>query len=263
MDDELRLLHEQAFGRRSDGAARDAAMARLADIDATRRQRVAGPPESSRDDIAAPAPATASAAPAADEPDESGTADAPGGAREAVAPDEPDAAPTTAPGGVERALRRFGMFVASLPRGRAILLWAGSLVATALATLGVAGAVAQIDPWRVAELRIDPDGEVPSEIGVPDDDVVVFEDFAGFAVFSIPGGVWGMDDDGRCVSGFERDPGDDQGSYGFGGCEAGPFPALATLTVDENMPEPLRERFPDGTSLQFELAGDRVIVRAG
>ncbi|MGW9113822.1 hypothetical protein [Microbacterium sp. NPDC055683] len=256
MDDELRLLHEQAFGRRADGATRDAAMARLADIDAERGQRMAEPAAAARDDV----PAATSAAVERSELDPlPSPEDVPHETSGAgVAQGEPSR------GGVEHALRRFGTFVESLPRGRAILLWAGSLVVTALITAGLAAATSQIDPWRVAELRIDPDGEIPREIGVPDDGVVVFDDFAGFAVISIPGGIWAPGgEDERCVSGFERDPGDDQGSYGFGGCTAGPFPAVATLTVDENMPDELQDQFPAGTALQFELDGDRVIVRAG
>ncbi|WP_456283870.1 hypothetical protein [Microbacterium sp. JZ101] len=251
-DDELRLLREQAFGRGADGATRAAALARLAELDGA--ARTAKVDTAGDEGVAAASPSLA----------------ADGAARPGAAADTQSAASESDPvlsapaDGVSgrRWIERLAVRMRGLPSTRLLALWAASLVLAVAVTLGGMAAVSSIDVHRVAVLHVDPDGELPPELDMPGD-VTVFEEFHGLSVAVHPGATFGYDPDGRCVQGMAPLSEDQPGAYyGFGACEAGSFPVVATMMVEESSPESVRDIFPVGTALQFELSGDQIIVRA-
>lgn len=252
-DDELRLLREQAFGRGADGATRAAALARLAELDGA--ARAAKVDTAGDEGVAAASPSLA----------------ADGAARPGAAADTQSAASEGDPAlsapadGVSgwRWIERLAARIRRLPSTRLLALWAASLVLAVAVALGAVAAVSSIDVHRVAVLHVDPDGELPPEAGDFPEEVLVFDDFFGLSVAVHPGATFGYDPDGRCVQGMAPLSEDQPGAYyGFGACEAGSFPAVATMMVEESSPAPLRDIFPVGTALQFELSGDQIIVRA-
>ncbi|MGB4779244.1 hypothetical protein [Microbacterium sp.] len=88
--------------------------------------------------------------------------------------------------------------------------------------------------------------------------------FHGVTVVHTPRGMFS--DGTECLTIIPTDGVSEDGSSIDGpmyyGCAAGPFPAVAQLTIDENAPEELRDEFGEGTALQFVLDGDVVGVFA-
>jgi hypothetical protein len=46
----------------------------------------------------------------------------------------------------------------------------------------------------------------------------------------------------------------------YSGCRVGDFPATVQFSIGSNAPQELRDRYPDGSSLQFVFDGDRIGV---
>ena len=252
-DDELRLLREQAFGRGADGATRAAALARLAELDGA--ARTAKVDTAGDEGVAAASPSLA----------------ADGEARPGAAADTQSAAsegdPVLSAPADGASGRRWIEWLAArmrgLPSTRLVALWAASLALAVAVTLGGVAAVSSIDVHRVAVLHVDPDGELPPELDMPGD-VTVFEEFHSISFVTYPLSGSGRTAGGtRCMQASAPLP-DDGARYFFGlaACAFGPFPATIATMIDESAPAPLRDIFPVGTALQFELSGDQIIVRA-
>ncbi|KJL42263.1 hypothetical protein [Microbacterium trichothecenolyticum] len=142
------------------------------------------------------------------------------------------------------------------------VLWAASVVAAVLVGAGLTVLVQSMEAGRVGVLGVDPDADWPEEVwGGPTEDSLAFESFYGLSVLSQPQ-VTGDGTQGEvpCLivfSGVGDNP-----SYLGGSCGAGSFPAQAALVVGRQAPSELRERFAEGTALQFVLDGEQVHVYA-
>ena len=145
---------------------------------------------------------------------------------------------------------------------RIAVLWAASVVAAVLVGAGLTVLAQSMDAGRVGVLGVDPDADWPEEVwGGPTEDSLAFESFYGLSVLSQPQ-VTGDGTQGEvpCLivfSGVGDNP-----SYLGGSCGAGSFPAQAALVVGRQAPSELRERFAEGTALQFVLDGEQVLVYA-
>jgi hypothetical protein len=147
-------------------------------------------------------------------------------------------------------------------RRRMPLLWVGSLAAAVLLGVGLTLAVQELSSGTVAELHEDAEMEWPSEIGGSRaDGSRGFDSFYGLAVISQPQQMGPAQTDVmECLSVFSGRG--DNLYYAGGACGTGAFPATATAVVGAQSPQELRDRFTDGTVLQFVLDGDRVRVFA-
>ena len=145
---------------------------------------------------------------------------------------------------------------------RTPVVWAASVVVAMLVGVGLTVLVQTMEAGRVGVLGVDPDADWPEEVwGGPTEDSLAFESFYGLSVLSQPQ-VTGDGTQGAvpCLivfSGVGDNP-----SYLGGACGAGPFPAQAALVVGRQAPSELRERFVEGTALQFVLDGEQVHVYA-
>ncbi|WP_251454564.1 hypothetical protein [Microbacterium sp. Marseille-Q6648] len=147
--------------------------------------------------------------------------------------------------------------VRSLTAKRLGLLWAVSLIATALVASGVTLAITSTGAPQVALLSVNEDDDWPDDLfGEKPPGAQRFDDFAGLIVVSVPG--WGSTESAPCL--YVLAPSSSQGTVSTGGCAAGEFPAAGALTVTGSTPSELRDRFRVGTSLQFVLDGSRVRV---
>ena len=145
---------------------------------------------------------------------------------------------------------------------RTPVVWAASVVVAMLVGVGLTVLVQSMEAGRVGVLGVDPDADWPEEVwGGPTEDSLAFESFYGLSVLSQPQ-VTGDGTQGAvpCLivfSGVGDNP-----SYLGGACGAGPFPAQAALVVGRQAPSELRDRFAEGTALQFVLDGEQVHVYA-
>jgi hypothetical protein len=143
-------------------------------------------------------------------------------------------------------------------RRRVVLLWAGSLVLTALIAVGATLWTVQ-SKGRVAVLQVAEKTEWPEAVlGDPPPDSRVFESYLGLIVVVMPQS-WGPGEGMDCLYVLERSG---QGMMSTVGCAAGVFAPSAALSVSERAPDELRERYADDTALQFVLDGDLVHVYA-
>ena|GEM_PF-364081 len=298
--DELRALRERAYGRDADIHDDPAALARLSELEeqaaaasaaviaATARIATNGGPARSTDpQILADAPGAAARGPLPQ-------------ARLSPPPLAPDTVPTngdrphSAPAGVDEpvplAATDGETDAAALPaapedvaadgddaaaeedsataparpwwRRRVPVLWAASVAAALLVGVGLTLLVQSLEAGRVGVLQVDPEADWPEQVwGGPTEDSLAFETFYGVSVLSQPQ-VTGDGTEGPvpCLivfSGVGDNP-----SYLGGACGAGPFPAQAALVVGRQAPSELRDRFPEGTALQFVLDGSQVHVYA-
>lgn len=235
-DAELRALQSRAYGRDADIADDPAAQRRLEVLEAREP------------------PGDAPALPPAAVPVAPGEADA---AIDAPTTPPSDAAPAEAPASGIRAL--------FLPRPRRAWVAIGvSAVALAAVVSAVVTTRAHpVEPGLIDTIPVNPAAQWQDAFGEQTDGSVVFLDYYGITFARNEG--WSPRDDQRCllaVSSSEIDT--STGAFGAiaGGCSAGPFPAVVQFTVDATQPDPLQERFPEGTALQFTLRGDNVEVRA-
>lgn len=250
MDDqivaELNALRARAYGRGGGLGEDPEALRRLGDLEELVRPRPADPGE-------------VGALPAASEPAKAEPAAVvvPAGTVEATDADgEPEVAPAP----------RLRMW---WTRRRIAILWLASLVAVALVATTVSAAFTyrlQADTREVAVLRVDAGAQWPEIFG--EEVGHIFADFYGIRAFSQVQGSMAGPGRSECLQVAESSILDADlrqgfpGRYYAGSCGAGAFPPTAAILVGEGAPEPLRERFPDGTSLQFILRGSEVVVLA-
>ncbi|WP_160150865.1 hypothetical protein [Microbacterium timonense] len=282
-DDELRALRARAYGPDADIHDDPVAMARLHELETLARERTPAPsvpppqtpmdadapraaadtPETGgvpapaipgRGEVAPPAPSPAGGPPGSPAADVT-----PGRVDDSTpddvrAPDDGIPDPSTEHG--EHPTTRTPWWRRRLP-----LLWACSVVAGVLIGVGLTLGVQAMDAGGVAVLHEDPDGQWPDGLfGTPSGDHLVFEDFYGLSVVaqSMPTGPNAAPI--PCVLVFRGDG--DNVSFGTSGCGAGRFPAQASFVVDGGSPKALRDRFPEGTPMQFVLDGSQVRVYA-
>lgn len=144
-------------------------------------------------------------------------------------------------------------------RRRIPLLWAGSVVVALLLGAGLTLLVQSLDAGRIGVLQEDPDAEWPGQVfGSRPEGGRQFQGFHGLTVISFVQS-FGPGADQTCLYVLTSPDGS---GFGGGSCGAGAFPATASLFVDASSPEKLRERFTDGTALQFVLEGSGVHVYA-
>ena len=164
--------------------------------------------------------------------------------------DRPDGEPTSGPRTSARRRRRVGV------------LWAASLAA-AVAGTAVLGSTLAAPPGReVAVVRLDPDLPLPEHMrdwfGGAETGSAPFH---GLTVVRLANDMSAFPDRGRtCLS--IQPARAAMGTTEGGGCSAGRFGASAQLVVNFGAPEELREVYPVGTALLFDLRGDSVHVRA-
>jgi len=246
---ELRELRLRAYGPDADIAADPGAQRRLQELEAREASassphRVAHPSEP----VAVTEPAGVDRIPRADE----GTAE----------PDDPLSTTSETPGDV----RAEPTSTWRLSR-RLVLTWVGSLAIVAIVAASVSWAVTrriQADPQQIAVLGSHPDQRIPTVFGT-DPQGKRFADFYGLTVIALQGRGWmGGAPEDYCL--ILMDSGSirlDTNSYSgemYGGCGAGMFPATVQVRVSEELPDSLRERFADGSALQFVLQGGEVVV---
>ncbi|QIG38493.1 hypothetical protein G5T42_02520 [Microbacterium sp. 4R-513] len=165
------------------------------------------------------------------------------------------------------------------PRSRRLRWWVPSLWFASLVVVAVLAGVWTLtttltiftpiqrdaDGHQVAVLEVDPDFVMPQIFGTTSPGYVGFHEFYGLTVVATPGSwVGGYDNDGKCLLLVRTTDIDDDHQVVngpiFNGCSAGSFPATVELVVSRELPDEVRERFPEGSALQFVLDGDRVGV---
>lgn len=137
-------------------------------------------------------------------------------------------------------------------------LWIASVVLAAVVASAVTLAASTLSAGRVAVLAIDPDAEPPDGFFDQAGEGVVFEEFFGLTAV-LAQQVWTRGEVLDCV--FVRSAAGDA-QMATGGCAGGGFPPTAAMVVTPSFPRELRERFPDGTALQFVVEGSEVHVYA-
>ncbi len=295
--DELAALRERAYGRDADILDDPAALARLSELEelaaaasaatiaaSAARARIPTNGGSSRrpavevdgEDpeepavIAAPSEGMDAASPAAPGTSGQGGDDVPAPANEGLPEDgllggagAADAASGAGEDAVDAEAAEVTETAAVRPWWRRVpVLWAASVVAAMLVGAGLTLLVQGMEAGKVGVLQVDTEADWPEEVwGGPTEDSLAFEDFYGLSVLSQPQ----VTGDGTqaavpCLivfSGVSDNP-----SYLGGSCGAGSFPAEAALVVGRQAPSELRDRFPEGTALQFVLDGEQVHVYA-
>ena len=141
---------------------------------------------------------------------------------------------------------------------RTRVLWIASVVLAAVVASAVTLAASTLSTGRVAVLAVDPDAEPPDGFFDQAGEGVVFEEFFGLTAV-LAQQVWTRGEVLDCV--FVRSAAGDA-QMATGGCAGGGFPPTAAMVVTPSFPRELRERFPDGTALQFVVEGSEVHVYA-
>jgi hypothetical protein len=246
---ELRDLRRRAYAVDGDIERDPAALARLSELEAAARPTAAlTVAESAAEPLAVPL-----AEPAED-------------SAESIA--EPTDEPT-APLVGERTRTR----TRARRRPRLVLVWAATLVAAlvvgAAATWGSVRLVARAGGAdQVAVLEEDPSFEMPPMFDdVRTEDVVGYRDFYGITAVTGVGTLLGSGSETDACLLLMRTVDVDRESIGWSGmsygCGVGEFAATAQFRVDLSSPKELRERFADGTPLQFVFDGERLGVYVG
>lgn len=255
MTNELRTLRARAYGPDADLHDDPAGWQRLRELeDISRGQDVpldeSAPPPVVQEE-ALPSPVEEAPAPAASVESE----------------DRPEDAPS-----------RTGVLRGRWSGRRAAIVLVAAVATAVVVTATVTGVISrrmQADPREVAILGVDPAATVPQIFGnwvcendecTTEEEVVgtVFTEFYGLSASTIPGHLMGDDDATACLvvletSQLDAEPGSFRGRMYFG-CGAGEFPATAEIAVTDELPEELRDEFPEGSALQFVLDGDEVVV---
>lgn len=263
--DELRRLQARAYGRDADIADDPAAQARLAELERANAPLPSVPtsPRSGREgsEVAGfRTPHAAYADPSRETLDSS---------RESLDSTREEGGPSRAEGegdaparGWVGSIRR--MLEPLSPSGRA---WLGA-ACIALAAVGVTAVVTTLpwpDPRQVATIAVDADAPWPELLGEQTPDAALFEDFHGLTVIRDIGWFSPEEERDTCLvivrSELLRE---EVGALQLvtWACGAGDFPPTLHMTVNPGQPEALRERFADGTGLEFVLDGDVISVRA-
>ncbi|WP_133545997.1 hypothetical protein [Microbacterium sp. BK668] len=258
---ELRRLRARAYGPGADIHDDPAAMRRLEELEERNRP--------GEDDAVRPArpsdPVQARPAAAIGTEDPADPED-PAGPEDRADPEDP-----TDPGDASdepaEAPRRFRFWVPSL--------WAASLLVVAVlagvwtltTTVAVLTPIERTGEGRqIAVLHVDPGFQPPPIFGQGEVGQVGYEDFHGLTAISTTGSWMGGPGapEGRCLFVMRTDAIDvDSQSFNgpiFNDCTAGTFPATIEIGVGRDLPAEIRDRFPEGSALQFVLDGDRVGV---
>ncbi|MBF4630877.1 hypothetical protein ITJ42_06605 [Clavibacter michiganensis subsp. phaseoli] len=198
---------------------------------------------------------------------------APDSARDRAAP-IPDRAASPALGDPPRANRR------PRPRQRIALLWAGSLVAVAVASAGITAWSLDADRGTLAVLALDllPAPDNATYLSVDTGSVVpgtAVADFHGLTVARVPAAgsdapsassapsAWSVPapgvPSGACLTVGASNP--DGSVDGPSECGAGSVFARVLVVVASDSPQELRDAYPLGTTLVFEDEGGPVRVR--
>jgi hypothetical protein len=160
-------------------------------------------------------------------------------------------------------------------RLRPLLIWAGSLVAVAVVSVGITAFATARSASTATALPPDagvshvttllPTGEEIPDFMRPYGDELEAESYESFLGLSVFRAVDTWQEGGNVCLSVARldDPtsGDTSrsGSY-YQGCSAGAFPAAVSFIVWDDQPEELLERYPVGTALQFVLTDAGVDV---
>lgn len=243
--DELRSLRERAYGPNPDIHDDPAALARLRELELASAHATTGG-AASRDlvprpedrDAAAPAAAAFGAA----------YTDAPQVSRPGDDDETPPALAEAGPAAAPPAPRR--------SRGRGAWIWAGALTAALVAGAGITYVTMQARPGSTATIGIDSDGPWPENLGNRQNGAEVFEEFHGLRVV-LSQQDWAAAAATPCLFILTATS---EASIIGAGCGAGDFAPIAAIEITSRSPAALRERFPEGTALQFELDGDRVVI---
>jgi hypothetical protein len=120
------------------------------------------------------------------------------------------------------------------------------------------------DTRQLAVLDVDEALVPPGFFGISGGELTGFHEFHGLTPMVSTGEIFGGPADQRCLWLMRTDDVDPD-SLGVSGplfndCAAGEFPATIEMEVTEDLPQELRDAFPDGTGLQFVLDGSRVGV---
>ncbi|HEY9324588.1 MAG TPA: hypothetical protein VIP50_06640 [Agromyces sp.] len=144
-------------------------------------------------------------------------------------------------------------------RRRLTVVWAVSLIAALVVGAAMATSFQAVVTGQVAVLNEDPDGAWPEDmLGARQEGAVIFDSFGGLTLLTTPETYLATTENPMtCLYIFVERMG-----YIGGSCGAGPFPPTGTMFVTRESPQPLRERFEDGTALRFELDGSQVRVYA-
>lgn len=284
--DELRLLRARAYGPDADILDDPEAMRRLRELEEQAR-----PAGEASDPAASGAVASSSAAagseaadPGAEDPRAIAAATSAGAAADPTAnarrgledavhngvaeargtrSDDADTDASRTPDGVPPADAVQGPSPTPAPAGgpwwrRTRTLWIASVVLAAVVASAVTLAASTLSTGRVAVLAVDPDAEPPDGFFDQAGEGVVFEEFFGLTAV-LAQQVWTRGEVLDCV--FVRSAAGDA-QMATGGCAGGGFPPTAAMVVTPSFPRELRERFPDGTALQFVVEGSEVHVYA-
>ena len=161
------------------------------------------------------------------------------------------------------------------PEPRAPLIWwtrrriaavgAFGLIAVIVAVAAISAAFTyrlQADPREIAVLQVDPGVEWPEMMGNRPEGSEIFEEFYGLRAL-VQTQTPGFSAVDACISVIRASVVTGRSSYSnfyLGSCGVGEFPATVSMVVNAVAPDELKERFPVGTSLQFTLRGDEVVV---
>lgn len=259
---ELRSLRARAYGPGPGIHDDPAALRRLAELEERNRPT---PAVGSREDAERPG---SGAGEADARGSGAGDADVPGEGSDGADGDRAESGEDLADvGAPPRAGRRLRVWVPAV--WVASLLVVAALVGawTLTTTLTVFTPIQREGVGRqVAVLSVDPDFRSPPIFGQDEVAQIGFHDFYGLTAIATNATWMGgpADPEGRCLFVMRTDAIDDdaQSFSGpiFNDCTAGSFPAVIEVGVNGQLPAAIRERFPDGSGLQFVLDGDRVGV---
>ena len=268
--DELRVLRARAYGPQADIDQDPAALRRLHELETLHSATVSAAPATPREPAVAPVVGAAEPARAA-----TPSPPAPGAAESAAPAGEPTSAE---PSALPRDDSSADVVPSGKPRKRRIsravaVLWALSVVAAAALAAGVTYATTSMAPVstssgapQIATLESTSLIELPSGWFGAGPSSRVFE-FYGLTLFESSQG-YGFDGTGCfTVVATEQLPADPSAADAwtmntpvYSGCRVGDFPATVQFSIGSNAPQELRDRYPDGSSLQFVFDGDRIGV---
>lgn len=154
------------------------------------------------------------------------------------------------------------------------IAWAGSLAMVATVAVGItAAASARVSGagapttsgaaiTHVTTLSLDPDRAWPEVLSAPPSDGRIYAALAGMTPIVAQYDT-GYGDKAQCIQvlpdeAWSASPEDGWSGAWYTSCAAEPFAPAASVIVSDETPAELRERFPEGTRLQFVL-GDGVV----
>ena len=247
MDDELERLRARAYGPDADISDDPAAMRRLAELEAQRRE----------------AP-TAGAADGASADAATGSGDREDAAGESAPQESAVAESAPARADAARPPSRIARWLPALWALSLLVVAAVAAAMTFTTTAGLLQTVPQGDARQIATVELGSNILAPRYLGLEQRaDSRGHRDWYGLTILVVRG-TWYGDTEDECLVIMRRadvDPNAESLSGPvFTGCSAGGLPAMLQLRVNSAMPDELLEQFPAGTGLRFVLDGSRVGV---